>query len=139
MFPRESEIAAGTHAESKRRASFNSVSTRIVLCVFSSTLLTALIVSWLSVGTIHADVRRRTAAQAASVLHPKAATIQASHASAFAHLSAASAIGSDWRRALEAALGAHPGTQRWDWRGGGETSPRPCPRRPRTSSRASID
>lgn len=122
MFPRESEIAAGTHAESKRpRMPLNSVSTRIVLCVFSSTLLTALIVSWLSVGTIHADVRRRTAAQAAGVLHPKAATIQESHASAFAHLSTASAIGSDWRRALEAALVALPGTQRWDWRGGGET------------------
>ena len=116
MNPREPEIAAGSPAEpTRRRAPLNSVSTRIILCVFFSTLLTALIVSWLSVGAIHQDVRTRIAARAAVVLDRQAAEIESSHASAFARLSAASAIGSDWHAALVAALDARPDTRRWDW------------------------
>ncbi|MCR9097950.1 MAG: diguanylate cyclase [bacterium] len=116
MNPREPEIAAGSPAEpTRRRAPLNSVSTRIILCVFFSTLLTALIVSWLSVGAIHQDVRTRIAARAAVVLDRQAAEIESSHASAFARLSAASAIGSDWHAALVAALDARPDTRSWDW------------------------
>ena len=55
--PPASPVNPETRCESARRravaASVNSVSTRIVLCVFGSTLLTALIVSWLSIGAIH--------------------------------------------------------------------------------------
>ena len=40
-------------------ASFNSVSTRIIACVFAATLLTAAIVSALCVRSIHADLAGR--------------------------------------------------------------------------------
>lgn len=116
MSARESEIAAGRPAESmERRASFNSVSTRIILCVLVSTLLTALIVSWLSIGAIHEDVRSRVASRAESILDRQAEEIEASHATAFARLSAASAIGSEWHQALEAILDERPGTLRFHW------------------------
>ncbi|MGB0622065.1 MAG: GGDEF domain-containing protein [Myxococcota bacterium] len=116
MSARESEIAAGRPAESMgRRASFNSVSTRIILCVLVSTLLTALIVSWLSIGAIHEDVRSRVASRAESILDRQAEEIEASHDTAFAQLSAASAVGSEWHQALEAILNERPGTPRFHW------------------------
>ena len=77
MTPREPETAAGQADSMRRRAPLNSVSTRIILCVFFSTLLTALIVSWLSIGAIHEDVRRRTAARAEQILDRHAAEIEA--------------------------------------------------------------
>lgn len=43
----------------RRHAPIRSVSTRIILCVFVSTLLTAGLVSWLAIGAIRGDVRTR--------------------------------------------------------------------------------
>ncbi len=43
----------------RRHTPLKSVSTRIILCVFVSTLLTAVLVSWLSIGAIRRDVRAR--------------------------------------------------------------------------------
>jgi len=43
----------------RRHTPLQSVSTRIVLCVFVSTLLTAVLVSWLSIGAIRQDARSR--------------------------------------------------------------------------------
>lgn len=43
----------------RRHTPLQSVSTRIILCVFVSTLLTAVLVSWLSIGAIRKDVRAR--------------------------------------------------------------------------------
>ena len=45
--------------KTRRRTPLTSVPTRIILCVFVSTLLTALLVSWLSIGAIRRDVRSR--------------------------------------------------------------------------------
>lgn len=116
MTPSRSEISAGKAAETAgRRAPLNSVSTRIILCVFVSTLLTAIIVSWLGVGAIHEDVRTRTANRARLVLEARAQEVEAVRASAFARLSAATAIGSDWHAALEVALDAAPDAERWGW------------------------
>ena len=43
----------------RRHTPLKSVSTRIILCVFVSTLLTAVLVSWLSIDSIRKDVRLR--------------------------------------------------------------------------------
>jgi diguanylate cyclase (GGDEF)-like protein len=55
-----STSSAPTRREKIRRHTpLKSVSTRIILCVFVSTLLTAVLVSWLSIGAIRRDVRSR--------------------------------------------------------------------------------
>lgn len=56
----------------RRAESLNSVSTRIILCVCGSTLLTALIVSWLGISTVHRDVHARLARHAGSILSDRA-------------------------------------------------------------------
>ncbi len=81
-------------------APLNSVSTRIVLCVFVSTLLTALIVSWLSVGAIHADVRRRIGERSQALLDARTKAIESWHQEASAQLAAAAVMGSAWHDAL---------------------------------------
>jgi diguanylate cyclase (GGDEF)-like protein len=107
-------------AESVRRnAPLNSVSTRIILCVFVSTLLTALIVSWLSIGAIHKDVRSRIAQRSSLLLDERGGQIEAWQSTAAAQLAAGASIGSPWHAALIAALDAHSGKAALHWLAGG--------------------
>jgi diguanylate cyclase (GGDEF)-like protein len=109
------------------------VSTRIILCVFVSTLLTALIVSWLSVGAIHSDVRSRVSRRTLALIDDRAAELDAWHARASTQLASSAAIGSPWHTALVAALDAQPpgGRENLNWvdgavaGGGFEASSRP--------------
>jgi len=82
----------------------NSVSTRIILCVFCSTLLTALIVSWLSIGAIHHDVRTRIEQRIATLSSERAGWIGSWHAHVSSQLTSAVAIGTPWHEQLIAAL-----------------------------------
>lgn len=90
----------------RRHAPSRSVSTRIVLCVFASTLLTALIVSWLSIGAIHHDARSRVRERVVTLVDERASWIDDWHAQASDQLAAFSTIGTPWHdeliRALEA-------------------------------------
>ncbi len=88
----------------RRNAPLNSVSTRIILCVFGSTLLTAMIVSWLSIGAIHRDVRARVSHRSALLAEERAAQIERWHAEAEARLGAAVEQGTSWRAQLDAVL-----------------------------------
>lgn len=88
----------------RRRAPLNSVSTRIILCVFGSTLLTALIVSWLSIGAIHKDVQRRVTQHARAQLDERTLELEAWQSAAAAKLAASSAIGTPWHAMLQQSL-----------------------------------
>lgn len=92
--------------------SLNSVSTRIVLCVFCSTLLTALIVSWLSIGAVHDDVRRRVGRSLSTLSHERASWIESWHDQVSSQLTSATAVGTPWHDALLAALDRGRGTER---------------------------
>ncbi|HKK51810.1 MAG TPA: hypothetical protein VKA74_09500, partial [Myxococcota bacterium] len=94
----------------RRHAPLNSVSTRIILCVFGSTLLTALIVSWLSVGAIHRDVRDRLGRSTGRLVVERAEAIRAWHAEATKQLAAAAVRGTAWHAALTEALERSRGT-----------------------------
>ncbi len=94
---------------SRGSAPLNSVSTRIVLCVFCSTLLTALIVSWLSIGAIHDDVRNRVDQSLSTLSHERASWLESWHAHVSSQLASAAAVGTPWHDALIAALDrGHP-------------------------------
>ena len=82
----------------------NSVSTRIILCVFFSTLLTALVVSWLSVGAIHDDVRTRVEHQTRALAEVRRSEIELWHSAASAQMAASTAIGTPWHTRLLASL-----------------------------------
>jgi diguanylate cyclase (GGDEF)-like protein len=106
-------------ADSVRRyAPLNSVSTRIILCVFLSTLLTALIVSWLSIGAIHNDVHARIGERSAQLLRERSSLIEEWHEGASAQLAVSAAIGSPWHDALIAALDTNPATSDLHWLAG---------------------
>ena len=90
----------------RRRAPMKSVSTRIILCVFLSTLLTALVVSWLSVGAIHRDVGDRVEKRTGALLAERHTALEAWHTTAKAQLAASSAIGSPWHESLLAQVGS---------------------------------
>jgi len=85
-------------------APLNSVSTRIVLCVFCSTLLTALIVSWLSIGAIHHDARSRIEESLAALSQERAGWIESWHAHVASELVSAVRMGTPWHDDLIAAL-----------------------------------
>jgi len=91
-----------------RHAPLNSVSTRIILCVFLSTLLTAMIVSWLSVGAVHNDVRTRVTNQTRALLTERGNEIEHWHSTASAQLVASAADGTAWNGALLRSLDEHP-------------------------------
>jgi diguanylate cyclase (GGDEF)-like protein len=91
-----------------RHAPLNSVSTRIILCVFLSTLLTAMIVSWLSVGAVHGDVRSRVTNQTRALLAERGNEIEGWQAAASAQLAATAAAGTSWNSALLTALDENP-------------------------------
>lgn len=91
-----------------RHAPLNSVSTRIILCVFLSTLLTAIIVSWLSVGAVHNDVRARVTSNVRAVLDDRAAEIVAWHSAASAQLNATAELGTTWNDLLLTSLDENP-------------------------------
>ena len=97
----------------RRNAPLNSVSTRIILCVFGSTLLTAMIVSWLSIGAIHRDVRARVGHRSTLLVEERAAQIERWHTEAEAQLADASALGSPWRARLDRALNDGPSERVW--------------------------
>ena len=105
MNAQRSNIAPdATRITMNRHAPLNSVSTRIILCVFVSTFMTALIVSWLSVGAIHNDVERRVTLHTRAVLADRSASIMGWHAEATAQLAASSAIGTPWHAMLQRAM-----------------------------------
>jgi diguanylate cyclase (GGDEF)-like protein len=101
---RSQSDADSQHVSVRRRAPLNSVSTRIILCVFVSTLLTAVIVSWLSIGAIHSDVRSRVSARTSGIVNNQAQKIEAWHAAASATLAASAAPGTAWHARLIDAL-----------------------------------
>ena len=116
MPPQLHPIASQTSPEAARgRAPLNSVSTRIILCVFVSTLLTALIVSWLSVGAIHRDARAQAAQRGRHLVEERAGVIANWHSTAAAQLAASTAIGTPWHRALIASLDADAATRTRSW------------------------
>ncbi len=82
----------------------NSVSTRIILCVFFSTTLTALVVSWLSIGAIHNDVRSRIDHRARAMAEERQDELALWHAAATTQLAASTAIGTPWHARLLASL-----------------------------------
>jgi diguanylate cyclase (GGDEF)-like protein len=84
----------------RRRAPLNSVSTRIILCVFFSTMLTAMVVSWLSIGAIHNDVRSRVELRTRTLAEERRDEIQVWHSAASAQLAASAAIGTPWHADL---------------------------------------
>lgn len=91
-----------------RHAPLNSVSTRIILCVFMSTLLTAMIVSWLSVGAVHNDVRTRVTNQTRALLSERGNQIEDWHSTASMHLATSAAADTSWNAALLIALDENP-------------------------------
>ncbi len=101
----------------RRHAPLKSVSTRIILCVFLSTLLTALVVSWLSIGAIHQDVRQRTLERIHSIVEVRGRALEAWMESAATALEAAAAPGTAWHRSLMESLAALEGqpfsVRRW--------------------------
>ena len=99
----------------RTRAPLNSVSNRIILCVFVSTLLTALIVSWLSIGAIHDDVRSRIAHRGSLLLDDQVESVAAWHRQATAQLAASTAIGSNWHGDLLDALENSQDGGPWVW------------------------
>jgi len=80
----------------RRRAPSNSVSTRIILCVFLSTMLTAMVVSWLSIGAIHNDVRSRVERRTRALAEERRDEIERWHSAASTQLAASAAIGTPW-------------------------------------------
>jgi diguanylate cyclase (GGDEF)-like protein len=82
----------------------NSVSTRIILCVFLSTMLTALVVSWLSIGAIYSDVRSRIEHRARTMAEERQSEIALWHSAASTQLAASAAIGTPWHTQLVASL-----------------------------------
>jgi diguanylate cyclase (GGDEF)-like protein len=90
----------------QRSASFSSVSTQIILCVCASTLLTALIVSWLGISAIHRDVHSRLAQHATAILSDRAHHLNRWYAESSAALASAAAPGHAWQPALLARLHA---------------------------------
>ena len=99
----------------RTRAPLNSVSNRIILCVFVSTLLTALIVSWLSIGAIHDDVRSRIAHRGSLLLDNQVESVAEWHRQATAQLAASSAIGTNWHGDLLDALENSRDGGPWVW------------------------
>jgi len=84
----------------RRRAPMKSVSTRIILCVFCSTMMTALIVSWLSVGAIHRDVGDRVEQRARGLIADRRHSIERWNSAATTQLAASAAIGTPWHGRL---------------------------------------
>jgi len=80
-----------------------------------STLLTALIVSWLSVGAIHDDVRSRIAHRGSLLLDDQVESVAEWHRQATAQLAASSAIGSNWHGDLLDALENSQDGGPWVW------------------------
>ena len=128
MTPTRSVISPEDGIESvRRRTPLKSLSTRIVLCVFCSTLTTALIVSWLSVGAIHDDVRARVSSRSTQLLGERVHEIESGHAEASSRLVMAAASGSDWHAAMLAALDSNPLAEDLDWISGAPAAPNSAP------------
>ena len=107
----------------RSRAPMNSVSTRIILCVFFSTMLTALVVSWLSIGAIHNDVRSRVEHKTRTLAEERRSEIALWHSAASTQLAASTAIGTPWQTRVLSSLARLEGCvaleevlQRWpEW------------------------
>jgi diguanylate cyclase (GGDEF)-like protein len=99
MRPARSSIDA-IPQQVRRRAPINSVSTRIILCVFFSTMMTALIVSWLSIGAIHNDVGSRVEQRTRSLLEARRSEIELWRSLASSELAASAAVGTRWQGEL---------------------------------------
>jgi diguanylate cyclase (GGDEF)-like protein len=95
----------------RSRAPMNSVSTRIILCVFFSTMLTALVVSWLSIGAIHNDVRSRVEHKTRTLAEERRSEIVLWHSAASTQLAASTAIGSPWHTQLLSSLARLEGSK----------------------------
>jgi len=105
------------------RTPLNSLSTRIILCVFGSTLLTALIVSWMSISTIHEDLRNRLATRNEGLLSERTHQIEVWHGVASNELETALSPGHPWHRALLDALDTQTAPSDWHWLSGLNTAP----------------
>ncbi len=88
----------------RSRMPMNSVSTRIILCVFCSTMLTALVVSWLSIGAIHQDVRSRIEHRTRTLAEERRSEIELWYSAASTQLAASTAIGTPWHTQLHSSL-----------------------------------
>ena len=113
---------APTDGPRASRTALNSLSTRIILCVFGSTLLTALIVSWMSIGTIHEDLRNRLATRNESLLSERTHQIEAWHGVASNELVTALTPGHPWYAALLEALETQSASTDWHWLSGLNTA-----------------
>jgi diguanylate cyclase (GGDEF)-like protein len=66
-FHEQNELSS-TLAPNSSKQPLNSISTRIIFFVFLSTFLTALVVSWISIDTIHRNLRRQIEARFPAIL-----------------------------------------------------------------------
>lgn len=97
-----------------RQTPRTSLSTRIILCVFFSTLLTALIVSWLSIGAIYRDVGSRIEDRTGRLVESRRGKIEVWVSAASAQLAASIAIGTPWHAELLSRLSTFEGPERRD-------------------------
>lgn len=81
-------------------ASFNSVSTRIIACVFAATVLSTAIVSGLCIRAIHSDLAARLVGDFSILADDRAEAWSARRAELAALVTAESAVGSPWQAAL---------------------------------------
>ncbi len=86
-------------------ASFNSVSTRIILCVFAATLLSTAAVSGLCIRAIHGDLAGRIVASFAELAHDRVTGWSARKAALSELVATQAAVGSPWHAALAQARG----------------------------------
>jgi diguanylate cyclase (GGDEF)-like protein len=75
-FHEQNELSS-TLAPSSPKQPLNSISTRIIFFVFLSTFLTALVVSWISIDTIHRNLRRQIEARFPAVLERRVTAFDA--------------------------------------------------------------
>lgn len=78
----------------------NSVSTRIILCVFLSTLVTTVVVSWLGITAIHEEVRARVEFRTRSLAVERRDEIERWYTAAATQLAASTSIGTAWHTQL---------------------------------------
>ncbi len=81
-------------------ASFNSVSTRIIACVFAATLLTAAIVSALCIRSIHSDLSARLATRFTDLAGERVTAWTRQKTELASLMSASAAVGSPWHEEL---------------------------------------
>ena len=95
----QSDESPGVSVE-QPTASFNSVSTRIIACVFVATVLSAAIVSAICIRAIHSDLAGRVVGGFTALAAERAEAWSTRRAELAAAVMAESAVGSPWQAAL---------------------------------------